>query len=123
MKVIYIAGPYNDDHVYGIVRNIRRAEEEALFVWSNRGVALCPHTNTALFDGAYGIPREAWLNGDLELLRRCDAIYMIGDWQSSQGAKRELEFAGENNIRALFTRHEVIEYLWELENHDHKTIS
>jgi len=68
MKVLYICGPYRGRRLVNIVR----ARSAALFVWRCGGVALCPHLNTAFFDGK--MPDQVWLDGDLELLSRSDAI-------------------------------------------------
>jgi len=93
MKVLYIAGPYRGTDAWEIAQNIRRAEEVALCVWSMGAVALCPHANTAHFQGA--LPDAVWLDGDLELLRRCDGVVVVRGWQQSAGATAEVELARE----------------------------
>lgn len=91
MKVVYIVGPFRGSNSWEMEQNIRRAEGLALEVWRMGAACLCPHTNTRFFQGA--APDELWLNGDLELLRRCDAVMMATNWESSQGAKAEREAA------------------------------
>ena len=54
-------------------------------------LVICPHLNTAYFDGICS--DETWLNGYLEILKRCDSIYMMKNWCESSGAKAELELA------------------------------
>ncbi|MDI1346314.1 MAG: DUF4406 domain-containing protein [Pseudolabrys sp.] len=95
--LVYIAGPYRASTEREVVLNIRRAEEAAIEVWKAGGVAICPHLNTALFGGV--LPDETWLSGDIEILRRCDAILMVGKWQDSKGARDELLFACDQGIR------------------------
>ena len=34
-----------------------------------------------------------FLDGDLEILKRCDVIYMLKGWYRSQGSTAELELA------------------------------
>lgn len=110
MKVIYIAGPYrNSAGEYFVRQNIRRAEEEAIFVWKSGAVAICPHKNTAGFGGA--APDHVWLEGDLELLKRCDAVYAIDGWSASSGATAEVAFAKQNNIPIFFSKSEVKAWL------------
>lgn len=109
LKVIYIAGPYRADTEWGVVQNIRKAEEAALFVWRCGGVALCPHKNTALFGGA--CPDDVWLRGDLELLSRCDAVWMIGEWGESAGAQAEVQYAFEYGIPVLYDEEQVQAWL------------
>ena len=90
-KVIYIAGPFRGPSHWDIAQNIRRAEALALQVWRLGHVALCPHANTGHFQDA--APDEVWLQGDLELLRRCDAVLLTPDWLRSAGARAEFRFA------------------------------
>jgi hypothetical protein len=48
-------------------------------------------------------PDEFWLEGTLELLRRCDGIVMTEGWQRSEGSKGELGFAREHQMLAWET--------------------
>lgn len=112
MKVIYIAGAYRDRRGEWFVRqNIRRAEAAAEFVWQHGAVALCPHKNTAGFGGLPGCPDDTWLQGDLELLKRCDAVWMLTGWKDSAGASVERDFAVDNGIPVLYTTAEVSGWL------------
>ncbi len=112
LKVIYISGPYRDPRgEYYVRQNIRNAEDEALFVWANGGVALAPHKNTAGLGGALGPCEDIWLSGDLELLYRCDAIYLIDGWERSSGALAEFEAAREVGLPVLASQDEVLQFL------------
>ena len=115
MKVIYISGRYRDERGEFYVRmNIREAEQAALFVWKNGGVALCPHKNTAGFGGAYMIPDEIWLEGDIELLRRCDALWATDNHIASKGALEEIEFANNSGIPVLYSQADVLNFLGKI---------
>lgn len=93
MKLIYIAGPFRGPNHWEVEENIRRAERLALIAWQIGGCAvICPHTNTRFFDGA--APDAVWLEGDIEILRRCDAVLTTMDWERSSGARKEVEIAG-----------------------------
>jgi hypothetical protein len=112
LKIIYIAAPYRSDKGEWYVRqNIRIAEEAAVFVWSNGGVALTPHKNTSGFGGVNGLPDSVWLEGDLELLRRCDAVWMVDEWRSSRGARQERAIALEIGLPILYSKKDVLEFL------------
>ena len=112
MEVIYISGPYRSKWGEWHVRqNIRKAENAAEFVWLNGGVALCPHKNTAGFGGLPGCPDEVWIQGDLELLRRCDAVWMVDGWRDSNGARREMELARQLGIPILYSREAVVKFI------------
>jgi hypothetical protein len=99
MKLVFISGAYRSDTVHGIVENIRKAESVAIKYWRLGYAVICPHKNTALFDGL--MPDDTWLNGDLEILKRCDAIIMVKDWEKSTGAKAEKVFAEQHGIGVI----------------------
>lgn len=96
MIVVYIAGPYRSPHAWGIEQNIRVAELASLQVWQLKAVPICPHTMTRYFQGT--LPDAVWLAGDLELVRRCDAVVMVGMWEQSQGARAEKAYAEAKDI-------------------------
>jgi nucleoside 2-deoxyribosyltransferase len=96
MKLIYIAGPFRAANAWEIEQNIRRAEGVALEVWRAGFAALCPHTNTRFFQGA--APDESWLQGDIEMLRRCDGVMLCENWWLSSGTKAEVGVAVERLI-------------------------
>jgi len=87
MKIVYVAGPFRGSNSWEIEQNIRRAEALALEVWRMGAACICPHTNTRFFQGA--ADDAVWLDGDLEILRRCDAVLMTPDWDKSRGARAE----------------------------------
>lgn len=88
LKIAYIAGPYRADTIAGVRRNIETAREMAEHVWRIEGWgAICPHLNTALMDGL--VPDRKFLEVDLEILRRCDAVILAGVWWHSVGVLQE----------------------------------
>lgn len=113
-KVIYVAGPYRDQRGEWWVReNIRSAEKVAMEIWQRGGVALCPHKNTAFFGGLPGTDDQTWLEGDLELLRRCDALAVAPRWRNSKGAIEEVAYARKNGIVVLYNYQELWDFLGE----------
>jgi len=91
MKLIYIAGPFRAANSWEVEQNIRRAESLSLEVWRLGAAAICPHTNTRFFSGA--ADDKVWLDGDIEILRRCDAVMLTPDWERSSGARAEVDVA------------------------------
>lgn len=91
MKVIYIAGPFRAPTAWGIAENVRRAERAALEVAKLGAMPLCPHANTAHFQGE--CTDQFWLDGTMELLRRCDAVLTVEGWLASSWARAEVEEA------------------------------
>lgn len=96
MKVVYIAGPFRGADSWEVEQNIRRAEALALEIWRLGFAVICPHANTRFFQGA--APDNVWLDGDLEILRRCDALVTTHDWSRSSGARDEVREAKDRGI-------------------------
>lgn len=96
MKVIYVAGPFRGPNHWVIEENIRRAERIAWEVWANGDAAVCPHANTRFYQGS--LPDATWLNGDIEILKRCDGVVLCPGWRDSSGTRAEVAVAIDNNI-------------------------
>lgn len=109
MRVVYVAGPFRGPNAWEIEQNIRRAETLALEVWKLGAAALCPHTNTRFFQGA--ADDSVWLDGDLELLRRCDAVLLTPDWKRSTGARAEAVWARECGLQVFHSINELQAWL------------
>lgn len=94
MKVIYVSGQYSNKSIDGVARNILYAELASVALWCQGWAVVCPHLNTRFFDLNYPyVPKQLYLKGDLEILKRCDAIYMLDNWKTSYGAKCEYRLA------------------------------
>lgn len=96
MRVVYIAGPLTDASEYEVVKNRLHAWQLAVSLWQLGFCVICPHLNTAGMIGM--LPEEKFYEGDLEILRRCDAVCTIHGWQRSIGASREVTEANEKGI-------------------------
>ena len=113
MKLVYVAGPFRamnpngKSNAWGVQTNIMAAMKLALEVWKLGHAALCPHANTMFFQDADGCADEVWLDGDLEMLRRCDAVLVTPDWQRSSGARREVQEASTLGIPVFFNIDEL----------------
>lgn len=91
-KVIYLSGPIRDPRgAHFVEQNIRAAEAVAKHLWQKGYAVICPHTNTRAFDGI--ISDEEFIAGDVEILKRCDAVVMLPGWKGSEGAVRERDAA------------------------------
>lgn len=108
MIVVYIAGPFRGANAWEVHQNIERAQALAYQVWEAGMVALCPHNNTRHFDGA--LTDTVWLQGDLELLRRSDAVLLTEDWTRSDGAKAEMLYAVDYDIPVFKTLAKLVEW-------------
>ena len=88
MKLIYVAGKYRGKGESEVFDNIVHARSVAIKLWQRGWAVICPHTNS-IFMGSR-ISDDDYIKGDLEIVSRCDAIYMLSGWQKSVGAKEEL---------------------------------
>lgn len=108
--MIYLAGPYRP-YIIGsgctvpTSVNILKAEEAAVSLidrlYAHKMFPVTPHLNTANFEHKTEneIPDEFWLECTMELMRRCDAVLLIGDdAMRSYGTRAEIEEAKRLNI-------------------------
>ena len=106
MRVIYVSGHYLGDRTeWGIKQNIELAEKAARELWDEGWAVICPHKNSAFMGGLRENPdedRRLWLDGDLELLRRCDTIFMVKGWETSRGANEELALAQQLGLEVIY---------------------
>lgn len=104
MKLAYVAGPYRSEYgPNGIYENIHKARSVAVHLWHMGFAVICPHTNTAFMDGDMAHSDAAkWLEGDLEILRRCDLVVAMPLWVTSHGAVGEVEEARRLGIPVYY---------------------
>lgn len=112
--VIYVAGPYRADTIYKIKKNIEKAEETAMELWKAGFSVICPHKNTAFFDGE--LSDDSWMIGGLEVLHRCNALFLMGDWEYSKGSIKEEKYAVENGIPIFHNVSHAVDYFKERVN-------
>lgn len=89
--IIYTAGPYRADTLWGVHLNIESAKVYARELWTRGYAVICPHANSAFMDGAD--TDKMFLEGDLEIIAMCDAIFMLPGWTRSKGALAEHDHA------------------------------
>lgn len=117
MKVVYIAGPFRADNSWLVEQNIRRAEECALVLWKMGFAVVCPHTSTRFFDGT--MDTERFIEGDLEILRRCDALILLIGYEGSRGSMREFDEAGGCGLPIFYWPGDIIKLKeWRLKVRD-----
>lgn len=94
--LVYVAGAYSGD----VAANIAKAEQASIELIRNGWDVITPHKNTAGYekyeDGH--VTKYTWLEMDMNILSRCDLMYVLDNWKSSDGTKAEMEFAREHRI-------------------------
>lgn len=100
MKLIYIAGKFRGQTPWAVEQNVRRAEEAGHAVAHLGGMPVIPHTMLRFFD------RQCtdlfWLMGTSSLLRQCDAVLFLWDWQFSEGAQHAFLVAAEKKLPQFY---------------------
>lgn len=100
--LVYVSGPYSGVDYEAIDRNIEQSRHIATVLWERGHAALCPHLNTAHFETDCDATYEQYINGDLLMLARCDAIVMTPNWESSNGANIEKSYADRLGIPVYY---------------------
>lgn len=111
MKLIYIAGKFTGPNAWEIAKNVFAAESAGADVALLGAMPVIPHKNTSNFHGL-GTP-EFWYAGTLELMRRCDAVYVFNHhhYETSTGTKGEVEEAKKLNIPFFIDLHDLKHWL------------
>jgi len=91
-RLVYIAGPYRAANRWEEECNVRKAEAIGFSVAVLGAYPIIPHANTRPYFGD-AQRAEFWLEGTLELMRRCDAVVMVEGWEKSEGARVEKDEA------------------------------
>lgn len=100
MKLIFVSGAYRAGTKAGISQNIKNAREASKLLWQQGWAVICPHMNTAHFWNI--VTDDNYLEGYLEMLRKCDAIYMLKGWEKSSGSVAEYNLAVELGIEIIY---------------------
>jgi hypothetical protein len=99
--IVYIAGPYRSlKGAYGILENIMKAKKVAERYWKKGMIPICPHMNSALMDGV--VSDRVFLEGDIQILRRCDKIVLMQGWEKSIGVAGELREAKKLGLEIIY---------------------
>jgi hypothetical protein len=105
-ELIYIAGKYTDPTHNGVWENVERAKQAIPKLYKQGYLPFCPHTMSSFMGGSLSsnpvTDYEGWLEIDFAFLRKCDAIYMLKDWEQSKGAVREHELAKELGLKIIY---------------------
>lgn len=101
MKCIYVAARYRAPTVNGIHDHIEQARRCAVDLWKAGACALTPHLNSAYMDGV--ADDTVFLEGGLELLRRCDALVVVmDDKEYSSGVCGEMALAEREGMPVFY---------------------
>jgi len=89
---VYLSGPITAKDGYTVEQNVAAAVKVYLDCLRRGIVAFCPHLSAA-FPSAFDIAYETWMAMDLAVIERATHVLMLERWETSSGARRELEHA------------------------------
>jgi len=99
--VVYISGPLSAPTNDGWFSHTVKARFACRELWMLGVTPICPHTNSLFMEGV--VSYDEFILGDLELVQRSDAVYMIGDWEKSKGAQKEYRHAAFSGMPVFYT--------------------
>ena len=89
VKMVYCAGPFSAPTREGVEANIAAMVRLGIEVAKLGGFPVVPHSNTSAPEYEQVQPYPFWIEGTLELMRRCDAVMLAQNWAQSSGARGE----------------------------------
>lgn len=95
--LIYVSGPYSGTPEQ-TKNHIAAARQVSIKLWEMGHAVICPHLNTANFELDCKATYEQYIEGDLNMIARCDALVMLPGWEGSKGAKIEYSYASALDI-------------------------
>ncbi len=111
MKLLYICGPIRNDDADIQTANIIRGIEAAKAIWQGGGAAICPHALAYFQEDNPASEQTQYIDGDLEMIKRCDAVLALRGWPSSVGASAEVCFARGQDIEILESLDDAVRWV------------
>lgn len=106
MPVVYVCSPLRGD----IKRNIENAKKYCRSVYEQGGIPIAPHLLfTQFLDDENEKERENAMKMDIELLHRCDEMWVFAENGISIGMAHEIEAAGREGMEVRYIGEKVSE--------------
>lgn len=81
--LIYVAGAYTGN----VSEDIIKAEKASISLIRNGWHVFTPHKNTAGYENYVDLLESTWIEENINILKRCDAVYVMDNWCTSSGTK------------------------------------
>lgn len=108
MFTVYLSHPYTGDEEKN---RLKARQIAARIIREYPGIAVVNPLDALQYAKTTELSYSETLKIDIELLSRCDAVLVCGDWKSSRGCRREVQAAYEREIPIFW---ETLEPLLEL---------
>lgn len=103
MKKVYIAGKYNDDDIIKCLANIKLGIQTAVKAIHDGYIPFCPFLDFMFYlVGEKPLTVEEFKAYSMEWVESCDEIWVLPNWETSGGTKREIEKAQIMDIRVRY---------------------
>jgi len=87
MKIVYVAGSLRGNKIKKWL-NIRKAKKICAYLWKNGVAVYSPHLNSGYIDSPE--TDDFVMGANIEMLKRCDAIFVMSKWEKSIGTINEM---------------------------------
>lgn len=105
MKLVYICSPLRGD----VEANIKRAVQYCTYAAGCGVIPIAPHVAwNGIFEDTIPEKRETALAMGLELLKRCDEVWVMGN-EISQGMQGEIDVAAKLHMATVYVLDELVD--------------
>jgi nucleoside 2-deoxyribosyltransferase len=112
VRLVYVAGPYRAATEYAVACNVHRAAAEAAELLYAHGYAVvCPHSMSHGWERHQCYTNDRTLEHCCEIVRRCDAVLVVGAWLTSSGTLQEIEAALAAGVQVYYSRQDLLSAL------------
>ncbi len=102
MPRIYLAGKYSADNIMDILNNIKTGINAAAFLVKAGYNVFCPFLDFQMALSGYSLTKEEFQRNSMAWVEVSDAVFVLPGWETSGGAKREIERATELDIPVFY---------------------
>lgn len=98
--LVYVIGAYSGN----VVENIRKAEDISIQLVREGYHVITPHKNTAGYEQYEdeNLTYDTWIQMDLNILSRCDAVFIMNNAKTSKGAQIEIAYAKKLRLQIMY---------------------
>jgi hypothetical protein len=108
--IVYTAGKYTAENPELIAANVAYAKAYAIEI--ARAIpeiaVIVPHL---LYQDDWNLGYDRYLEMDLKILSKCDAVFLLPNYKSSKGAQIEIDFCNDREIPMFESIGELKEFI------------